>query len=450
MADSTPTASRDRAFDVASEIIAPAPRPGGAVERGGVGRGVSALRRARNLFQHRAPVVDADVSYLPSEQPQIRRPPIGWISFGLCVLLPALLSLVYFTVLASDQYVAEMRFVIRQGSQDGLRSLLSGAGGGGAANAGSMVQAAMGGSGAASEDGHIVTSYIHSRAMVDDIVKTVDIRDVFTRPGADFYARLSKDASVDDLLIYWNRMVSTSIDSTSGIITVAVRAFRPADAVLVAQAIQDLSEKLVNEMSTRARRDALRRATEEVARAQKMIMEALQEMERYRNQEGLIDPVQTATETGKLLTRVLTDQLTVEAQLFVSSRSLGPDSPTIRNLQSRVDSLRSQTAALREQLAGNKGETRNVAAALVKFEEIAVKQKVAETLYVMAEGGLDRARRTAEARSIYLTPFVPPGLPEDSTYPKRFLFPLAIAVVCLVLWSIVSLITASVGDHRLR
>ncbi|WP_299562690.1 capsule biosynthesis protein [Enterovirga sp.] len=424
------------------------------MERGAsAARSAAARLRAGNLFRNRQQAVDAKVTYLPSEDVPQRELPIRRITFLAFVVLPALLSLLYFTLLATDQYTAEMRFVIRQGGQDGIRSLLSGStGGGGAANVGAMMSSLGGGSSAstATEDGHIVTSYIHSRAMIDDISKTVGLRELFARPEIDFYARLRDNTSADDLLAYWNTMVGTGIDATSGIITVTVRAFRPEDAVLVAKAIQDLCEKLINEISGRARQDALRRATEEVARAQAMMTAAIGEMERYRNEEGMIDPVQTATETGKLLTKVLTDQLAAEGQLFVASRSLEADSPTVRNLRSRVDTLRAQTAALRSQLAGNSAENRNVAGALVKFEEIMVKQKVAESLYSMAESGLDRARRTAEARSTYLTPFVPPSLPEDPSYPKRLLFPLAIGVICLVLWSIVTLICASVQDHRLR
>ncbi|MDB5590868.1 MAG: capsule biosynthesis protein [Enterovirga sp.] len=454
MADLRSQTASDRVLDVTGEVIGPAPASGGLVERGAsAARSAAARLRAGNLFRNRQQAVDAKVTYLPSEDVPQRELPIRRITFLAFVVLPALLSLLYFTLLATDQYTAEMRFVIRQGGQDGIRSLLSGStGGGGAANVGAMMSSLGGGSSAstATEDGHIVTSYIHSRAMIDDISKTVGLRELFARPEIDFYARLRDNTSADDLLAYWNTMVGTGIDATSGIITVTVRAFRPEDAVLVAKAIQDLCEKLINEISGRARQDALRRATEEVARAQAMMTAAIGEMERYRNEEGMIDPVQTATETGKLLTKVLTDQLAAEGQLFVASRSLEADSPTVRNLRSRVDTLRAQTAALRSQLAGNSAENRNVAGALVKFEEIMVKQKVAESLYSMAESGLDRARRTAEARSTYLTPFVPPSLPEDPSYPKRLLFPLAIGVICLVLWSIVTLICASVQDHRLR
>jgi capsular polysaccharide transport system permease protein len=100
-------------------------------------------------------------------------------------------------------------------------------------------------------------------------------------------------------------------------------------------------------------------------------------------------------------------------------------------------------------MAGNNEEPRNIAASLAKFEEVAIKQKMAETLYSMAEAGLDRARRNAEAQSVYLSVFVPPGLPQEYTYPKRTEYTLAICAALFVFWSIASLIWLSVEDHRL-
>jgi capsular polysaccharide transport system permease protein len=371
--------------------------------------------------------------------------PLGKLSFIACVLIPALAISLYFAFLASDQFVAETRFVVRLGPQDnsakdGLASVLSAVKGGGSGG---------GGGGTATEDAHVVTSYIQSRAIVDDLQKTVDVRAIFTRPEADFYARLKSNATIEELVDYWHSMVSTYTDAMSGIVTVQVRAFRPDDAVLLVRMIGELSEKLVNEISRRSRQDALRRATEEVQRAQGLMYEAIRDMERYRNTEGLIDPVQTATETGKILTKILADQITAEGELFVANRSLAPDSPAVRRLTSRIETLKQQSADLKAQLAGNREEARNVAASLAKFEEVAIKQRMAETLYSLAEAGLDRARRQAEGQSVYLSVFVPPGLPQEYTYPKRFEYSIAIATALFVLWSIAALIWLSVEDHRL-
>ena len=107
------------------------------------------------------------------------------------------------------------------------------------------------------QNAYIVTSYIQSRAIVDDLSKTLNLREIFRRPEADFWARLKRNAWIDELTDYWKSMVSTYIDAPSGIVTLQVRAFRPDDAVALAKAVLTLSETLVNRISDRARQDAM-------------------------------------------------------------------------------------------------------------------------------------------------------------------------------------------------
>lgn len=396
------------------------------------------------------------------EGPATRSFPLGWVTFTAFVLVPAMVVALYFAFLASNQYVAEMRLVVRMGRTNaaggglsGIMGQLTGGGSSSSSSASGGLPSGGGGilpspeGGTSTENAHIVTSYIHSRAIVDEMMKLVNLREIFRRPEADLYARLSSGSSIEDLVLYWRSMVGVSLEPLSGIITVHVRAFRSEDAVELSKHIEALSEKLVNTISARARADALKRATDEVQRAQGVLLASLQEMEKYRNREGLIDPIETAKQKGKLLSKVLGDQLEVENQLFIVSKSLAPDSTTVRALRTRVENLRRQAAQLRAEIAGDEGQAGNVAGALARYEEVAVQQKLAQTLYTMAESGLERARITAEAQSVYLTVFVKPSMPEDSTYPRRLPFTILLTGTFLVVWGIGALIWASVEDHRL-
>ncbi len=401
---------------------------------------------------------------IEADEPFVDTPPSRWFgrtSFIACVVVPALLVVIYFAFIATNQYVAEMRLVVRAGNQEGssqgLGSLLASAGGssggsqaGGASMDGGGTSVSGVASGTSLENAHILTSFIGSRGLVDDLLKTVDLREIYTRPEADFYARLKHDATRDELHEYWQKMVSAFVDGNSGIVTVEVRAFRPEDALTIMRGIEMLSEKLLNEISDRARQDTMRRATEELARARDQMLAAIGELERYRNSEGFIDPVQTAADTTKLVAKVTGDLLKAEAQLAVARSSMAPDAPAIKVITPQVDTLRKQVAELRTQIAGKGGDIHNIAAALARYEEVSIKQKMAETLYTLASKGLEKARSAAEAQSVYLAVFVPPALPDEYTYPKRWQFSLLISIAIAMIWGIAALVAASVDDHRLQ
>ena len=181
-------------------------------------------------------------------------------TFVLLVIIPTLVSWVYLAFLASNQYVAEGRFAVRAAQIDVAESDKQ-KGAAASVASGSLVSLS-------GQDAYIVTTYIRSRAVIDDLSKVIDIREIFTRPEGDFWARLKSKATAEELLSYWNGMVTAYVDGPSGVVTVSVRSFRPADSVALANAIIKVSESLVNDVSARARNDALKRTEEEVRKAE--------------------------------------------------------------------------------------------------------------------------------------------------------------------------------------
>jgi capsular polysaccharide transport system permease protein len=368
------------------------------------------------------------------------RPPLYLLSFVLLVVAPSLLSVIYWVFIASDQYVAETRFSVRAAQvdrgHDNVASLLSSLGSG---NAPSL----------AGQEPYMVTSYIRSRAIVEDLSRTLDLQRIFRRPEADFWARLKRNASAEELTSYWNGMITTYVDAQSGIVTVEVRAFRPEDALAVSQGIIQVSERLVNDVSSRARNDAMRRAEVEVRRYEAAVRQALLDLRKYRDTEGFIDPVSAATSTSQLLMQAMAEKIQIQNDFFVASKAMSSDAPAIQMLKSRLENLDTQIEELKSKLTGNSPEGRTVAASLVKFEELELKRIFAEKLYTMAQDALERARLRAEQQNVYVSVFVQPSLPQDASYPERLNFSLLIPIGLLVFWGILALTAAAIEDHRL-
>jgi capsular polysaccharide transport system permease protein len=366
-------------------------------------------------------------------------------SFIGIVLVPAFAATVYFAFIASSQLAAEARFAVRQIDSDSSDTTASTSTDSNASGSTSVNFSFT----ATGQNAYIVTSYIRSRAIVDDLNAKMNLREIFRRPEADFWARLKRNASIDELSDYWQSMVSTYIDAPSGIVTLQVRAFRADDAVALAKAVLALSETLVNRISDRARRDAMASSEEEVRHAYELTRSALADLRQFRDSSGIIDPVQAGTEIGKLLLPLLTEKIRLESDLFVASRDLDDTAPTIKALKSKLDTTEQQISDLRGKLTNTDGDGRTLAASLAKFEQLDLQRQFAEKLYTLAQADLDRARERAARQSIYLTVFVPPSLPEESRYPRRIAFPVLILLGLTILWSIGAMVFASVEDHRL-
>jgi capsular polysaccharide transport system permease protein len=367
-------------------------------------------------------------------------PPI-LLSFFLLVLAPSFAVTLYFALFASDQFSVESRFAVRSVEVESAQS--EGASGGVASSVGFSFTAT-------GQNAYIVTSYIRSRAIVDDISQELNLREIFRRPEADFWARLERNASIDELTDYWLSMVDTYVDSLSGVVTVRLRAFRRDDALALGRAVVKTSEALVNRISDRARRDATTMAEKEVRRAFASVQVALADLHNFRDTAGIIDPGQTMGEIGKLLIPLMSERIKIESELFVATREMSADAPTVRLLQGKLEAMEAHIKELKAKITSDTGATgRTVAGSLAKFEELEIQRQLAERFYALAQADLDRAQLRANRQNVYLSVFVLPSLPEESRFPRRIAFSILTFVALAVVWAIIVMIIASVEDHRL-
>ena len=381
---------------------------------------------------------------------------IRWSLF-IVIVLPTLVAGIYLFAFASDQYVAEAKFAVRQAealqgtdSGDSLGSSSSsnqGSGGQGAApSASSMMSGTVNLGG---QDAEILTNYIHSRAIIDDVSHRIDLRSIFQRPEADFWARLPKDASAEDMTRYWKRMVTAYLEASSGIVTVSVSAFRREDALKLTDAILESSEALVNTLSVKIRMDMMKTAQDEVVRSEGQVQVALTNLTSFRNARHDLDPLQSSQSLGKLLLTLMTDKIDAEGHIFVAQRVQGPNAPGMASLKDKLQSINDHIKQIKAQMAGDKAVSSNMAATLAQFEGLELKKQFAETMYRFASNGVERARITSERQQIYLAVFEPPSLPQDYTYPLRWSDTILVAVGMLMIWIVGATIIASVNDHRL-
>jgi len=391
---------------------------------------------AREIVYH----VERIAAQTQKALPKANIPPI-LLSYILTVVIPAFAVLLYFLLFATDQFAAEARFAVRSIDADTSENA-TGSGSASASGGGSFAFTAS------SQNAFIVTSYIRSRAIVDDLSKTLDLRALYRRPEADFWARLGRDASIDELVEYWSSMVTTFVDSNSGIVTVKVRAFRKQDALDIASALVAASEGLVNRLSDRARRDATAMAEKDVRKAFAAVQASLVELRMFRDKAGILDPGQATGEIAKLLNPLLGEKIKLESELFVAGREMDAGAPTLRVLRNRIETVDQQITALKGKLTSSSaGGT--IAASLSRFEELELQKGLAERLYALAQADYDRAQSRANRQSVYLSVFVPPSLPQESGYPRRFAFSLLVFAGLTMVWAIVLVIWGSIEDHRL-
>jgi capsular polysaccharide transport system permease protein len=355
-------------------------------------------------------------------------------SLALVVGLPTLAAAIYFLFIATDQYVAEFRFGLRAAEpvRADAAALFPGTP--------ASLQTSL--------DSYAVAEYIGSRAIIDDISRSLDLRAMFATPAADWPARLHLPVTIEELVVYWRRQVDAFFDPTNGTITVRAWGFTPSDALRLGQAILTSSERLVNDLSSRARRDAMRYAERDVEKTERRLAKALARLRDYRDQAGLIDPYKSADANAALTLRLRDELARTSADLSAMRVYIRGDSPALKLLGGRIDSLKAQIGALESETAGaTAARSPALSRVIGTYEELESERQFAETAYQKALEALDRARANADRQRSYLADFVPPSLPEEPLYPRRLRLTALVFGATLLVWWIGSLTVRSVRDH---
>ena len=369
-------------------------------------------------------------------------------ALALVVVLPTLLAGLYFGFYASDRYVSETQMIVSSdpatGGGGGF-SLDKSASGGGASSLLSLVGISPGGD-ATSTDQEMVASYLQSPEAMLAADRAIGLRKMWSRPGIDFFSRLSPDASAERFLRYYQKRVTITEDPLDPVLDIKVQAFSAADAQLIARTLVKLGQNKINDAYRQMREDSLDFARSEVTRSEQRLVSVDDKIRDFRNLHGDIDPTATATAVGSVAGATFGQLSSAKAELQAALSYARPDSPLVKGLQSWVDALEKQMGADRGLLAG-KESNKNYARLLGEYEDLLLDQKFAQTIYTSALAFLNSARSATMHQQTYLIDFVKPNMPEDSTEPKSALDVTLVLIATFLAFLIGSLVVAALREH---
>lgn len=421
--------------------------PEGKQNRRG-GKGKRQRRKQRQKMRREAAGALAIQS--PPEAPAMPLPPVArpaqmkkrhWglmASFLLMVMAPLVAVSLYLWTVAEDQYISTVGFTVRSQESSGANDLLGG-----------LAQFAGGNS---ASDSDILYEFIQSQEMAKVVGASLDLKAHYAQRWPDDWAfSLWPDASLEDLVWYWQRVVSISYDGSSGLIEVQVVAFDAAMAQAVTREIVAESQTRINVLNARAREDAMGYAQADLDEAIERLKDSREALTQFRTRTRIVDPnadIQGRMGVMNNLQQQLAEAL-IEYDLLLGSVS--PGDPRLKKAHRRIDVIRDRIAIERQTFTSASTETGAVGedypSLISEFERLNVDMEYAEAAYGAALTALEMARDDAVRQSRYLATYITPTLAEDSEYPQRYILAGLAGLFLLLGWSILSLIYYSIRDR---
>lgn len=356
-------------------------------------------------------------------------------SFIVCVLIPTLIVAYYFAFICTDRYVSEVQFAVK-GNELQKLDLLSGF-------AGIPAQ------GGTATDSFILQEYLASREIIDALEQEIDLEALFNNADADIISRLGYNLTIEEKVIYWKKMVTSSYDPTTTITKLQVRAFTPEDAIKLTSIIMKKSDELINSLSEQAKRDDLKFALEEVKLAEKRVTESRLAMTGFRNSSQELDPTQTAVAKLSIIGELEGQLAGLQIKKLNLLSYMNKAAPGVISINSEISALKKQIEIEKANVAGgeNLEDQSKLSSVFANYEPLLLERTFAEKAYASTLASLEGTRMEAAKKSRYLSSFVLPKLPEESIEPERIKSVLMVFMTLSVIWGIGILLIGSVKEH---
>jgi capsular polysaccharide transport system permease protein len=355
--------------------------------------------------------------------------------FVLTVLLPSLLAIAYYGVIASDVYISESRFVVRspqRPAQTGLGALLQG----------TVFSRSQ-------DDTYSVHDFIRSRDALHELDGKLSLRTAYAHADIDVVNRFAGldwwDTSFEALYRHYLKHVALDYDTVSSITVLRVRAYKSEDAFRVNEMLLQMGERLVNNLNNRSRQDLIEVAGREVLQAEERLKQAATALSLFRSDRGVYDPDRQSALQLQGVAKLQEELMAAEAQL-AQVRQVSPSNPQLPGLVSRVEMLRAAMAAETAKVTG-KG-VGSMAGKSPAFDRLVLEKAFADRQLAASLSALEQARSEAQRKQLYLERLVQPNTPDYAMEPRRIRGVLTVWAVGMLAWGVVSLVLAAIREHR--
>lgn len=352
--------------------------------------------------------------------------------FLAVVALPTALAIIYFGLVADDIYVSESRIIVRSTTKPDTSPLDSVLG--------------AGGIGVGGQESDAVVEFVHSRGALEEINADGFVRQAYGNDaifGPDRFGWLTGD-SFEQLYKYFASKVSIEQGESARVLRLQVEAYDPKAAQEINERLLQGSEALVNDLSERARSDAISFADGQVVKAREDSRAASIALASFRDQQGVIDP-ELQAQVGLQTIAQLQGELSSAKLRLQQMETYTPKASQIPFLRTQIGQLQAEINAETAKIAGGK---RSLSTNAARYQELTLASEFADKQLAIALASLQDAQAEARRQQAYVERISDPSLPDYATFPRRIRSIFATLVLGLLAWGVISMLLVGIREHR--
>jgi len=346
----------------------------------------------------------------------------------VAAIVPVVIAVCYFGLVASDRYVSESSIVLRSGSPSASNLIL-----GGLLPVGNPD----------SQDVIVVSDYMLSMEMARHLDQQFALREHYADKSIDIISRLKDNSTDEEYHDYIHGMIGVKYEETSSIISITTKAFAPELAQNINREIIARSELLINRLSDRIVEDTLKQARKEVDDAVANARDISGKLSQFTSDNNSINPGVDASSISGLIGAMEGKLAETRALYTEKSAYMRESSAEVRALKNRINALETELQRERSRLSAEQG----VGTAIEQYKPLLVEEELGRQRYAAALQAFETARAESQTKKRYLATFVQPSLPSSSTEPDRIIDAISTILLSFLFYAIFALFRASIREH---
>lgn len=353
------------------------------------------------------------------------------------VVVPMVIATIYYGFFAVDRYASTAQIAVVDASSSSSAAPQTA---GAAIFASAVRQVSM-------QETMFLYEYLTSADMLAVLQEELKWQSHFDDQVSDPLYWLGKNVSREELLKFYERMITVHVDELTGLLSVEAQGLSAEFAYKVLTAMVGQSQSFINDVSRQLASNQVQFAEDELVKARLDYEAKRDELVAFQSKNSLLDAEAAALARAGLISSIEATLATEEANLLALLSSLNSSSPQVRQQKNRVEAIKKQLNAEKSALVSSSDQGRlNVVA--VEFRKLTVDTEIAEEAYRLSVAALQNAKIEAGKSIHSVVTVVQPNVPQDPTYPHKLYNLFTLLVVLLFIYGITRFVIASIEDHR--
>lgn len=349
----------------------------------------------------------------------------------LWVVACFMLALLYFGFIASDRYVSQADLMVKQADQiKMLPEALS----------------ILGVGGSNHQDVLLIQDYLKSWDLLAKLDKELDLKAHYQSHNADFFSRLSRDATREDFIEYYRNHMTLRLDDLSGVLTIEFQAFDRDYAQRVVALMLKESEQFINQLGHKMALDQLAFVEGESNRAYQKMQAEKAKVLAFQNSHQLISPESTSSAHLGMVSQIEAELVRQQTELKRLQSYMKSTAPQVISVQNSINALSKQLQQERAKLTGMDKNAMNEVTA--SYLEVQTQASLAADFYKTSLISLEQARVEAYRKLKHLLVISQPTVADRAEYPRRLYNLATVGVLLCLFYGLVVMGLATLREHQ--